>query len=55
MRAHVEKRSLLGWNKSNKRLPKEKKTMDLSAVQVHHEVGGIDCTFQDMADNVRSS
>ena len=35
-------------------LPKDKKTTYLSAVQVHQEVGGVACTFQDLADHVRS-
>ena len=33
---------------------KQMKTMDLSALQVHQEVGGVACIFQDLADHVRS-
>ena len=39
----------------NKRLPNEKKTAVLRAVQAHQEVGGTARAFQELADHVRSS
>ena len=41
--------------KENKRLTKEKKTMDLRALRAHQEAGGTAQTFKDMAEYARSS
>ena len=42
-----------GRGLENKRLPKEKNTTDLRALQAHQDVGGTSCTFQELADRVR--
>ena len=36
-------------------MPKEKNATDLRSLQAHQEVGGASLTFQEMADNERSS
>ena len=36
-------------------MPKEKNATDVRSLQSHQEVGGASLTFQEMADNERSS
>ena len=37
------------------RFPKDKKTMDVRARQVHQELGGTNRTFKELDDHARSS